>query len=110
VLRITIHEGKNRQIRRMCDAVGLEVARLRRVSIGPIKLGMLQPGEWRELKPAEVGAIRSAVVNAPQPPVKKAPKAPERPDTRPVPKRGGRKPFAGQSAGPNHPKGRRRAP
>ena len=61
VLRMTIFEGKNRQIRRMCEALGLEVARLRRVSIGPVKLGMLQPGKWRELTPAEVGALRGAV-------------------------------------------------
>lgn len=44
----------------MCEAVGLEVARLRRVSIGPIKLGMLQPGQWRELTTAELTAIRNA--------------------------------------------------
>ena len=61
VLRMTIFEGKNRQIRRMCEAIGLEVARLRRVSIGPIKLGMLQPGKWRELTPAEMGAVRGAI-------------------------------------------------
>ncbi len=67
VLQITIREGKNRQIRRMCEAVGLEVARLRRISIGPIKLGMLQPGEWRELTPKEVGALRGAVKEMPTP-------------------------------------------
>ena len=61
VLRITIYEGKNRQIRRMCEAVGLEVARLRRTSIGAVKLGMLAPGKWRELTPQEIGAIRNAV-------------------------------------------------
>lgn len=61
VLRMTIFEGRNRQIRRMCEAMGLEVARLRRVSVGPIKLGMLQPGKWRELTPVEVGAVRGAV-------------------------------------------------
>ncbi len=61
VLQITIHEGRNRQIRKMCEAVGLEVARLKRTTVGPIKLGMLQPGEWRELKPAEVGMLRNAV-------------------------------------------------
>lgn len=61
VLQITIHEGRNRQIRKMCEAVGLEVARLKRVSIGPIKLGMLQPGEWRELTTGEVSAIRNAL-------------------------------------------------
>jgi 23S rRNA pseudouridine2605 synthase len=61
VLQITIHEGRNRQIRKMCEAVGLEVARLKRTTVGPLKLGMLQPGEWRELKPAEVGMLRNAV-------------------------------------------------
>ena len=59
-VQITITEGKNRQIRRMCEAVGLEVARLRRVSEGPLKLGMLQPGQWRELKKSEVIALRNA--------------------------------------------------
>ncbi|MEG2173851.1 MAG: pseudouridine synthase [Oscillospiraceae bacterium] len=67
VLRITIHEGKNRQIRRMCEGVGLEVARLRRTSVGSLRLGMLQPGQWRELTPAEVGALRGSVTVAPPP-------------------------------------------
>ena len=61
VLQITIHEGRNRQIRKMCEAVGLEVARLKRTSIGPLKLGMLKPGEYRELKPNELRAIRNAM-------------------------------------------------
>ena len=61
VLMITIHEGKKREIRRMCDAVGLEVARLRRVSIGPVKLGMLKPGEWRDLTTEELRALRTAI-------------------------------------------------
>lgn len=60
VLQITITEGKNRQLRRMCEAVGLEVARLRRISVGPLKLGMLQPGKWRALTKAEVIALRNA--------------------------------------------------
>ena len=60
VLQITITEGRNRQIRRMCEAVGLEVARLKRVSVGPVRLGMLQPGKWRELKKSEVIALRNA--------------------------------------------------
>ena len=50
VMEITLYEGRNRQIRRMCAAVGLEVVRLKRSAEGPVKLGMLQPGEWRELK------------------------------------------------------------
>lgn len=61
VLLITIREGRNRQIRRMCEAVGLEVARLRRISIGPIKLGMLKPGTYRELTAEELRAIRNAI-------------------------------------------------
>jgi len=60
VLQIIIEEGRNRQVRRMCEAVGLQVKRLRRTSIGPVKLGMLQPGKWRELTAAEVGALRNA--------------------------------------------------
>ncbi len=61
VLRIVIKEGRNRQIRKMCEAVGLEVARLRRTAIGPVKLGMLKPGDWRELTAEELRALRSAV-------------------------------------------------
>lgn len=61
VLLITIKEGRNRQIRKMCEAVGLEVARLRRISIGPLKLGMLKPGSYRELTAEELRAIRSAI-------------------------------------------------
>ena len=61
VLQMTIYEGRNRQIRKMCEAVGLEVARLRRTSIGPLKLGMLKAGEYRELTPDELRAIRTAI-------------------------------------------------
>ena len=61
VLLVTLHEGKKREVRRMCDAVGLEVARLRRISIGPLKLGMLQPGEWRDLTSEELRALRTAI-------------------------------------------------
>ncbi len=61
VMTITIKEGRNRQVRRMCEAVGLEVARLRRISIGPLKLGMLKPGDYRELTAEELRAIRNAI-------------------------------------------------
>lgn len=64
VLQITIYEGRNRQVRRMCEAVNLTVARLKRTSVGPLKLGMLQPGKWRELKPSELIALRGAVNKA----------------------------------------------
>ncbi len=60
VIEMTIHEGKNRQIRRMCEAVGLEVIRLRRTALGAVKLGMLQPGRYRPLTPQEVAALRAA--------------------------------------------------
>ena len=48
VLEMILHEGKNREIRRMCEAVGLEVARLRRTQIGGVKMGMLKQGAWRD--------------------------------------------------------------
>ena len=54
VLEFILHEGRNRQIRKMCDAVGLEVARLKRTSMGSLKLGMLPQGKWRELNENEV--------------------------------------------------------
>ncbi len=54
VLQIKIFEGRNRQIRKMCEEVDLEVIRLKRTSIGSLKLGMLQPGKWRELSADEV--------------------------------------------------------
>ena len=59
VLEIVLEEGRNRQIRKMCEAVGLEVARLKRTAIGPVKLGMLQPGKWRELTNEEMRMIKT---------------------------------------------------
>ena len=60
VLEIVLYEGRNRQIRRMCEALNLEVARLRRVAVGPIKLGMLPTGQWRDLTEDEVNALFKA--------------------------------------------------
>lgn len=54
VLEFILREGRNRQIRKMCEAVNLEVARLKRISIGPVKLGMLQTGKTRRLTDNEV--------------------------------------------------------
>ena len=54
ILDVTIHEGRNRQVRRMCQAAGLEVARLKRISEGRLQLGDLKPGAWRELEPNQI--------------------------------------------------------
>lgn len=61
VMEIVIREGRNRQVRKMCEAVKLDVARLKRTAIGPIRLGMLKPGTTRELKKEELKAIRTAI-------------------------------------------------
>ena len=60
ILEITVREGRNRQVRNMCDAIGHPVSTLRRVAIGPIRDSRLRPGRWRELQPAEVGRLQSA--------------------------------------------------
>lgn len=60
VLRIVIHEGRNRQVRRMCEAVGHPVLRLSRVRIGPLRDERLRPGEWRFMTPDEVRRLSSA--------------------------------------------------
>jgi len=57
-LLITLHEGRNRQIRRMVEAVGHQVVRLKRVQYGAVTLGNLQRGQWRELSPEEVASLR----------------------------------------------------
>ena len=57
-LEVVIHEGKKRQIRRMCRAVGLSVGRLCRVGEGPLRLGDLPPGAWRHLTAEEVAACK----------------------------------------------------
>ena len=61
VLEVIIREGRNRQIRKMMEAVGLEVARLKRTAMGPIKLGMLKPGTYRDLTTEELKALRTAI-------------------------------------------------
>lgn len=61
VLRIVIHEGRNRQVRRMCEAVGHPVQRLVRTRIGPLRDTRLRPGSWRELDRDEVRALERAV-------------------------------------------------
>ena len=60
VLEIVLYEGRNRQIRKMCEKLNIEVARLKRISIAGVKLGMLQQGDWRDLSAQEVSRILSA--------------------------------------------------
>ena len=60
VLIITISEGKNRQIRRMCESAGLTVSRLKRISIGKVKLGMLKPGEFTDLTDQELRSLNGS--------------------------------------------------
>jgi 23S rRNA pseudouridine2605 synthase len=66
LLRITIHEGRNRQVRRMCEAVGHPVVRLVRTRIGPITDRTLQPGTWRALTQDEVRALERATAARPR--------------------------------------------
>ena len=60
LLSITIHQGKNRQVRRMCDMAGLHVTRLKRVSIGSLHLGELKKGSWRFLTAEEIAYLKQA--------------------------------------------------
>ncbi len=60
VVEIVLYEGRNREIRKMCDALGLEVARLKRTAVGPVRLAMLPQGRWRELSKEEVKALLAA--------------------------------------------------
>lgn len=61
LFRITIHEGRNRQIRRLCERAGLTVTRLRRIAEGPLQLGDLKPGQSRSLTEQELAALRREI-------------------------------------------------
>jgi 23S rRNA pseudouridine2605 synthase len=63
-LELTIHEGRNRQVRRMCEAVGHPVLRLVRTRIGPLHDERLAPGEWRALRPEEIRTLYAAATSA----------------------------------------------
>lgn len=60
ILSLSIHEGRKRQVRRMCSAVGHRVEQLHRVSFGPLDLGDLPKGAWRTLTPAEIDSLKNA--------------------------------------------------
>jgi len=62
-LQITVHEGRNRQVRKMCDAIGHPVDELRRVAIGPLRDKRLRAGAWRELTEAEVRTLKKATAS-----------------------------------------------
>jgi 23S rRNA pseudouridine2605 synthase len=61
IVDLTLHEGRNRVVRRWCEALGLKVDRLARLSYGPVRLGDLAPGEYRPLTPDEVRALYRAI-------------------------------------------------
>lgn len=58
VVQLTIHEGKNRQVRKMFEAVGHRVLKLKRISVGKVKLGNLKVGQWRELTEREIKSLK----------------------------------------------------
>ena len=58
ILRFVLHEGRNRQIRKMCAQVGLNVVSLMRIALDNLQLGDLEPGKWRELTPQEVEELK----------------------------------------------------
>jgi pseudouridine synthase len=62
LLQVTLAEGRKREVRRMCTALGLQVARLKRVSFGPLRLGDLPPGQLRPLTRGEIAALRNAAI------------------------------------------------
>lgn len=61
VVKFTLSEGKNREIRRICEQVGVNIAKLKRVALGPLRLGNMKSGEYRELTSSELRALKNAV-------------------------------------------------
>ncbi len=82
ILSLIIHEGRNRQVRKMCDSIGHPVVQLRRVRIGPIADDRLKPGMFRALTPSEINALKKGV---PAPAKSKSPSGPATRERRPRP-------------------------
>jgi len=106
-LEVTVVEGRTHLVRRMCEAVGHRVDKLARVRLGPVALGTLPPGAWREVTPRELAALRAAAGlrpggGAPAPPRRARDTWPRRPRPRPGPP-----PPGGAHGGPSAPPGAR---
>ncbi len=106
-LEVTVVEGRTHLVRRMCEAVGHRVDKLARVRLGPVALGTLPPGAWRDVTPRELAALRAAAGlrpggGAPAPPRRARDTRPRRPRPRPGPP-----PPGGAHGGPSAPPGAR---
>jgi len=106
-LEVTVVEGRTHLVRRMCEAVGHRVDKLARVRFGPVALGTLPPGAWRDVTPRELAALRAAAGlrpggGAPAPPRRARDTRPRRPRPRPGPP-----PPGGAHGGPSAPPGAR---
>jgi len=106
-LEVTVVEGRTHLVRRMCEAVGHRVDKLARVRFGPVALGTLPPGAWRDVTPRELAALRAAAGlrpggGAPAPPRRARDTWPRRPRPRPGPP-----PPGGAHGGPSAPPGAR---
>src|SRR5207245_6822123 len=89
-LELTVVEGRTHLVRRLCEAVGHRVDKLARVRLGPVALGTLPPGAWRDVTPRELAALRAAAGlrpgrggGAPAPPPRGRDTRPRRPRPRP---------------------------
>jgi 23S rRNA pseudouridine2605 synthase len=107
LLRLVIHEGRNRQVRRMCAAVGHPVVRLVRTRIGPVADRRLAPARWRELSAAEVRKLAEAAQPAREAGPKTQPAREAGPKTQPA-REAGPKTQPAREAGPTPAKGARR--
>ena len=111
-LEITVREGRQRLVHRMCEAVGHPVEKLARVRFGPLALGTLPPGAWRDLGPRELAALRAAAGLSGPRAARAAASAAERrgPDTRPRRRRPRAEPRSPDGARGGPPRGRAARP